>query len=137
MTMVINKDYIDTMLDAGTDIQALLNSAVVRLFKNNLTPTCLSVAGDFTVANFTGYAQQTPTFGNATVGTCVATMDAGNIDFAQSGTGVTNDIYGYYLWIVGDANWLIAERNAAAPVAMNATGYVYRVSLKFNGQEIP
>lgn len=135
--MVINKDYIDVMLDAAFDVRALLNACECALFKNNLAPTCLSVLGDFDEADFTGYGVTNPTFGAATVGTCVATLDAGNQDFVQTGVLITNNIYGYWLYHPVDNNWVIAERNVSAPVAMNAAGYTYRVALKFKGQEIP
>lgn len=92
-----------------------------RLYQNDLTPGPATVIGDFTVANFTGYAN------GVLAGVAVAgALDGSNravvtwnaLTFTKNGaTG--NTIYGYYV-TTGAGNLLWAERfDGAIPMTVN------------------
>lgn len=83
----------------------------LHLFKNNVTPTTSSVAGDFTEANFSGYSSVvlsraswvTPT----TVSTVAQTTYTGSsLTWTCSGSG--NTIYGSYI-LDGSSHLVWAE----------------------------
>jgi len=117
------------LLDALDASQATRNTYVLHLYKTDTTIQQSMVIGDFTEANFTGYSAQNITdFGAAYInGSSKAESDAGLYSFIQTGTGVTNSVYGYYVTTAGGAlRW--AERYAGAPVSMNATGKVFSVA---------
>jgi hypothetical protein len=117
---------------------ATLNGYKIHLFKNNLTPTDASVIGDFTEADFTGYASQNlTTFATAFLnGANQGETDAGLYTFTQSGSTTTNNIYGYYVTTAGGA-LVYSERNPNAPVAMTGSGLQYVVDVKFMDDSIP
>lgn len=100
----------------------------VHLFKNNLTPGDATVLGDFTEANFTGYAAITPSVGAAfTNGAGKAECDFATCTFSCTGSGTPNDVYGYYVTDVGNAVLYFAERAASPPTTLNANGQTYVV----------
>lgn len=113
---------------------ATLNGLTLKLFKSNTNPNGTETAGTFTEANFTGYASQAlntfPAFGLD--GSNNAASTAGVYTFTQTGTGVTNDIYGYYCVTAGGL-LVFSERDPNAPFAMNATGRVYQVNITMTG----
>jgi hypothetical protein len=102
-----------------------------RLFQNDITPDEDSELGDFVEADFDGYAQIIMNLwqGVALDGTDRAFTYHGTTSFLQTGTGTTNDIYGFYLADVTDVLLFGAMRDAAAPVAMDAIGKVYNVTV--------
>ena len=74
----------------------LATSLVLRLFKNNFTPSNSSVLADFTEADFTGYSALTLTGGSWTTTQGDPTTGV----YAQqafTGTGTAQTVYGYYL----------------------------------------
>lgn len=83
---------VDAMLNLGEDL-------TLKLYKNNYTPLATSVAGDFTVSDFTGYSNKTLTAGNWDVissgGKAVGTYNSTQT-FTCSG-GSSQDAYGYYI----------------------------------------
>lgn len=111
------------LLDRMTGKQTNVNAGSLKLFKNNLTPTAATVNGDFTEANFTGYASKTITAAtwNAAVGISgKAYATYPNQLWTKSGaTG--NDIYGWYHQDSTGA-LLACERFASAPISMNVDG---------------
>lgn len=127
------------VLDQGSLI--LLNQLISNLFnveltlclfQNDHTPTEGDDNSDYVEADFDGYLavgvdSWTPPYLN---GANKAETDEINRTFTQTGTGVTNDIYGYYVKnSAGDIIW--AERDPSAPVAMDAIGKTYTVFLRF------
>ena len=105
---------------------------VLRLFQNNHTPAEGDDNTDYVEADFDGYSaiaigSWTPPYLN---GSGKAEIDEINRTFTQTGTGITNDVYGYYVTDpAGNVVW--AERDPSAPVAMNAAGRTYTVFLRF------
>lgn len=94
---------------------------VVRLFKNNITPSETDVAGTYTEATFPGYSAIT------LAGASWNAPASGSINFGSqqtySCTGVaTDDIYGYYVTQLTSGILLLAERDGAAPFAIRNNG---------------
>lgn len=110
-----------------------LNGLYLRLYKNDVTPTRLLDRAAYTEADFTGYA---PVgfidWGTSFIDENVnARTDHDPVVFTQTGTGTTNNIYGYFVTDgAGTVMWF-AERNPVAPVAMDATGKTYTVFPRF------
>lgn len=94
---------------------------VLRLFKNNITPSDTDTAGTYTEATFPGYAAITLT------GASWNTASGGTISygaqqtFTCSGTS-TDDIYGYYVTQASSGVLLYSERDGAAPFAVRNNG---------------
>jgi len=111
------------------DIDELLEGAIMHLYKNNLVPSSGTVLGDFTEADYTGYAPLTITGWSAPVMSGVnAITSPGPQDFVAGVICTPNDIYGYYVTDPTDTFLIFAERDGVAPVAMNVTGKIYRVT---------
>lgn len=91
----------------------------LRLFKNNVTPTPTSVAGDFTEADFTGYTAKT--LARASYG-APATNGSGEAEISYADQtfsfGSAQTIYGYYL--TDPSNALVAAHDFANPRNQNA-----------------
>ena len=113
---------------------ASLNALTLGLFQSNTTPSGVETFATFTAATFTGYAAQAlnsfPNF--ALNGANEAESNAGPYTFTQTGTGVTNNIYGYFAYSAANALYF-SERAATAPFAMNATGLIYQVTPDIQG----
>lgn len=126
MTLIVNQTNAKTMLNLIKSGQ--LTGSILRLFQNNYTPLDTDTAANFTQATFTGYAAITlNTWGTPfTNGSNKAEVDEIIRTFTQTGVGVTNTVYGYYV-TDGSGNLLWAERNPAGGVAMNAIGNTYTV----------
>lgn len=122
-------EYLRTNLFNGGNVN-------LRLFKNNHTPSETDDDSDYTEADFDGYSAMsltswTPAYLN---GSNEAEIDEINRTFTQTGTGTTNDIYGYYVTNTsGDV--VYAERDPAGPVAMNATGKTLTIYSRFTLRE--
>ena len=83
-----------------TSIGTHLNAGFLKLFQNNFTPNFDTVIGDFTEADFTGYAA-IEAAGAATVGIDPVTGDlivvwADGTNFLNTGA-VEQTIYGWYV----------------------------------------
>lgn len=84
---------------------------VLRLFKNNYTPSQTSVTSDFTEADFTGYSAITllPSDWSITEGTPSFAETAYKYFTSTANQSVQN-IYGYYLTWVGSGRLFYSER---------------------------
>jgi hypothetical protein len=106
-------------------LEALVNKTapqnlVLRLFKNNITPSDTDTAGTYTEATFPGYSAITLT------GASWGAASAGTISYAQqtftcSGTA-TDDIYGYYTTQATSGTLVYSERDGSAPFAIRNSG---------------
>ncbi len=94
---------------------------VLRLYKNNITPSDTDTAGTYTEATFPGYAAITLTGAswNAASGGSIAY--GAQQTFTCSGTS-TDDIYGYYVTQATSGTLLYSERDGAAPFAVRNSG---------------
>jgi len=94
---------------------------VLRLYKNNITPSDTDTAGTYTEATFPGYAAITLTgasWGAPSGGTITYGAQQ---TFTCSGTS-TDDIYGYYVTQATSGTLLYSERDGAAPFAVRNSG---------------
>jgi hypothetical protein len=90
------------------------------LYKNNIIPTELNVLADFTEADFTGYAQQTPVFGPVVIdenGVPVAPLSA---TFTQTGVVITNVVFG--MFVIDSTGALLGAALFDIPRSFNAIG---------------
>jgi hypothetical protein len=90
------------------------------LYMNNVIPNENTQMTDLTEATFTGYAQQTPVFGPVVIdenGVPVAPLSA---TFTQTGTAVTNIVYG--MFVLDSTGALVGAAAFDAPRAFNANG---------------
>jgi hypothetical protein len=115
-----------------------LANCELRLFKNNYTPVHGSVIGDFTEADFNGYAAITQSWTVAVMGSNRAVV-TGNSNLWTKGAGGTGNptIYGYYLTVAGGTP-LIGGRRFASPIDMNDDDDVMMVqpTISFVDQDI-
>lgn len=87
----------DAAEEAFLDLILAVNYTL-RLFKSDTTPTEASVAGDFTEADFAGYAGAALTGGSwTTTQGAPGTGTYAAQTFTRSSTGTAQSIYGYYL----------------------------------------
>lgn len=106
---------------SGNSTITLLSSSSISLYQNDVSPAYNSVAGDFTVATFSGYGGAAtttfgPAFNKATGG--VAT-DGGGLQWQATGSATTNVIYGYTL----TSAWgFVGGERFADPVPVNQAG---------------
>ncbi len=106
---------------------------VYHLFKNDVTPAAGSVLGDFTEANFTGYASKNVNDWGAVVevsGEAVSVASDQVWTVGVIGTG--NDIYGYYVTYGGTL--IFAERAPGAPIDMNTEANTLTITPRFTGR---
>jgi len=94
-------------------------AVTMDLYQNDVTPTEGSILADFTVADFSGYAQETAlNFGAPFVNLDgYAEMDLPSVQFDHSGGATANMIYGFYIQKTG-GGLLYAERLPTAPIPM-------------------
>lgn len=129
MALVISDAGISYILDA---IRAKFNVDVlnIHLFVNNLTPARTNVLGDFSEANFSGYAiQAVPTWGAPAVASHVATSQPAGVVFTVGVGGVSNNVYGYFVTDPGNSVLYWSERDAAAPITLSIVGQTYTINL--------
>ena len=111
------------LLDGGTTRE----NWSLRLYKNDITPAEGDVAGTYTVADFTDYANETltRTVNNgvtwATVGTSGGTTSSEYVEqsWTVNSGGSAQDIYGYYFIGATSTLLVLAERFASAPRTLN------------------
>jgi predicted alpha-1,6-mannanase (GH76 family) len=117
-------------------VGAILANAHVHLFKNDYVPTPLSVVGDFTEADYTGYAHQvvaSADWNSVTLSDGSAGIVGPGLFFNPTGTAVTNVIYGYYITDSTDATVVWAER-FDAPRGLSSPGTGFVMVPQVNGQ---
>lgn len=101
MSETIQPKVVKTFL--GTIIQGnyFIDTDKLKLFQSDTTPTNDTVVGDLTEADFTGYASVTVTVASWKKGQAPdfreQITDSIMASFAQSGTTITNTVYGWYL----------------------------------------
>lgn len=102
-------------------------NGVLRLFKNNITPSDTDTTATYTEAVFPGYAALTltgATWNAAAAGTI--SYSAQQV-FTCSGVAV-DDIYGYYINQLASTILMWSERDAAAPFAVRNSGDIVKLT---------
>lgn len=94
---------------------------LLKLFKNNITPSDTDTAGTYTEATFGGYAAISLT------GATWNTAAVGTITYSAQQTFTCNavasdDIYGYYVVQAVSGILLYSERDVSAPFAIRNSG---------------
>jgi len=113
---------LDGMQQELQDSKASWEAGWVHLFTNATIPTKTSVPGDFTEANWPGYAAAHPAFPNPPFvnGSNQAQIDSSPILFAYTGN-TTGTFYGYYATNLGNTTLLFAENFPGPQSISNAT----------------
>ncbi len=99
---------------------------VLKLYKNNITPSDTDTAATYTEADFTGYSAITLT------GASWGAASGGTIAYAQqtftcSGAS-SNSIYGYFVIQTTSTVLLYSERDASAPFTVTVSGDAVKVT---------
>lgn len=94
---------------------------VLRLYKNNITPSDTDTAGTYTEATFPGYSAITLTGASWNAAASGSISYGAQQTFTCSGTS-TDDIYGYYVTQAVSGTLLYSERDSAAPFAVRNSG---------------
>jgi len=108
------------------------NNAILKLFKNNITPAAGDTLATYTECDFSGYAASNCTgWSAAATVSGRASSTAAQKTFTHN-TGLTaNDIYGYYVVDPDTTTLLWAERDANAPIHVANNGDAYLVTPVF------
>jgi len=100
---------------------------VLKLYKNNITPSDTDTAATYTEATFGGYAGITLTgasWGAASSGT----ITYGSQQTFTCNATATDDIYGYYVVQSVSGTLLYSERDANAPLAIRNSGDAIKIT---------
>lgn len=91
---------------------------VVGLFQNNYVPGPLTGIGNFTEANFNGYARKPLIFLDPPVINAQGKgqMTSQLITWVPTGVLVQNTIFGYFVWNAADQLVVWSERNIAGAI---------------------
>ena len=107
----------------------LADEIKLRLGKNNITVGKSTVIGDFTEADFTGYAAVSITWGTVAVdGSHNAYSDITPITFTRSSGATSNTIYTWYV-TNSAGSVLYAGRTLDTPIPMTVNGDQLTISL--------
>jgi hypothetical protein len=99
------------------------------LFKNNIVPTPSNVLADFTEADFTGYAQQSITWGAVGVDQSGIPVGPGTVTFTQTAVTVSEIVYG--MFIVDSTGAIVGAALFDTPVNFGAVGAFAVVTVLF------
>lgn len=100
---------------------------VLKLYKNNITPSDTDTASTYTEATFGGYSAITLTgasWGSASSGT----IAYGSQQTFTCNATATDDIYGYYVVQASSGTLLYSERDANAPFAVRNSGDAVKIT---------
>ena len=100
---------------------------VIKLYKNNITPSDTDTAGTYTEATFPGYAAITLTGASWNAAASGTITYSAQQSFTCSGVS-TDDIYGYYIVQLGSGILLYSERDGAAPFAVRNSGDAVKIT---------
>jgi len=119
------------LLQLEAIIAAQLDGGSLRLYKNELTPTVDSILADFTVANFTGYANKTiATWGTPYLDALgLATVLGGLQTWTCTDAVTPNQIYGCY-YVDAGGELIFAER-FSSPIPMGSADEVLNMVPKY------
>lgn len=132
----ITNAQVQATLTALKEADALLDGVTVKLFQNDIVPGPDSVLGDFTVADFTGYATSAALVWAGPVLKDDGTPElvAQRLMFTCTNATTPNTIYGYYL-LDSEGGLLGAER-FEAPQQVSLVGdtvmFVPRISIEYS-----
>jgi hypothetical protein len=100
---------------------------LLKLYKNNITPSDTDTAGTYTEATFPGYAAITLTGASWNAASAGTIAYSAQQTFTCSGVA-TDDIYGYYVVQASSGTLLYSERDGAAPFAIRNSGDAVKIT---------
>lgn len=100
---------------------------VLRLFKNNITPSDTDTTATYTEATFPGYSAITLTGASWNAASAGTIAYSAQQTFTCSGTA-TDDIYGYYVNQTTSTILAWSERDASAPFAIRNSGDAVKIT---------
>lgn len=100
---------------------------LLKLYKNNITPSDTDTAGTYTEATFPGYAAITLTGASWNAAAAGTITYSAQQTFTCSGVA-TDDIYGYYVVQASSGTLLYSERDGAAPFAIRNSGDAVKIT---------
>lgn len=133
MSLVVPQTGLDQILFILASNWDTLNT--VHLYQNNLSPVYGTVLGDFLECTFSGYGAQAigPWPGPLPVGDGVhEIMTAPTLTFT-SGTGSSNNVYGYYC-LDGSGNLIFAELFPGGPYDMGSASQSLAIQIGFTAR---
>lgn len=109
-------------------IEAAFGPLEVRLFVNDITPGALTVTGDFTEPDATGYApvEIDPLDWSVSLDGGVLTYDHDPITFTFSDDGTSNILYGFFLYDA-ESTTTVAAGRFLNPFTIPGAGGTYAV----------
>jgi hypothetical protein len=113
-------------------LEAIVNKTapenlVLRLYKNNITPSDTDTAATYTEATFPGYAAITLPGASWNAAVPGSITYSAQQTFTCSGVA-TDDIYGYYITQVTSGVLMWSERDGAAPFAVRILGDAVKIT---------
>lgn len=115
--------------DVGENIalEALVNKTapqnlVLKLYSNNITPSDTDTAVTYTEATFTGYSAATLTGASWNAASAGSITYSAQQSFTRTSTGVTENIYGYFIVQAVSGTLVWSERDSSAPFAVTNNG---------------
>jgi len=100
---------------------------IIRLYKNNITPSDTDTAATYTEAVFPGYAAITLTGASWNAAAAGSIAYSAQQTFTCSGAA-TDDIYGYYVVQSVSGTLLYSERDGSAPFAVRVSGDAIKIT---------
>jgi len=100
---------------------------VLKLYKNNITPSDTDTASTYTDATFPGYSNITLTGASWNTASSGTITYSAQQTFTCSGTS-TDDIYGYFVVQASSGTLLYSERDANAPLAVRVSGDAIKIT---------
>ena len=94
---------------------------VIKLYKNNITPSDTDTAATYTEATFPGYSAITLTGASWNAAASGTITYSAQQTFSCTGTS-TDDIYGYYVVQATSGTLVYSERDTNAPLAIRVSG---------------
>lgn len=102
---------------------------VLKLYKNDRTPSESDTAGDYTEATFTGYVQEVLTTWTFTAGSSPFAEHA-EVEFVSTIAQPAQSVYGYYIVRETTGDLVAAERFPLAPITVQNVGEAFKVTPK-------
>lgn len=100
---------------------------LLKLYKNNITPSDTDTAGTYTEATFPGYSAITLTGASWNAAASGTIAYSAQQTFTCSGVA-TDDIYGYYVVQASSGIILYSERDGSAPFAIRNSGDAVKIT---------
>lgn len=100
---------------------------VLKLYKNNITPSDTDTASTYTEATFGGYTAITLTGASWNAASSGTIAYSAQQTFTCNSTA-TDDIYGYYVVQATSGTLVYSERDASAPFAVRSSGDAIKIT---------